>query len=205
MAKSLKKASKKVAKKVAKKVVKKAAKKGPKKAVKKAPIKMAKKAAKKVAKKAVRIAPKKAVKKAAKKTVKKAVKKATRKAASPAPTSVQTSGKRFLIVYHAPAEAMAQTANVTPEQQAAGMELWRAWAERAGSKLVDLGAPLINGKRLTAEGAEAPSSKEVSGYSVLQAEDWEELMELLTGHPHLSGWHPDASIEVHETMVIPGM
>ena len=178
MAKSIKKTSKKTAKKAVKK------------ATKIAPVKKVKKAAKKVIIKTAKKAPKKAVKKAAVKS-----------AAKP----VQSSGKRFLIIYHAPMDALAQTADVTPEQQAAGMALWKAWAERMGSKLTDLGAALINGKRLTAEGSSTPSTKEVAGYSLLQAEGWEELMDLLEGHPHLSGWHPEATIEVHEMMIMPGM
>jgi len=100
---------------------------------------------------------------------------------------------------------MAQTGNATPEQQAAGMALWKAWAEKAGSRLADLGAPLVNGKSLNPKGSSAPSTKEVSGYSLLDAADWEEVMDLLEGHPHISGWHPDATIEIHETMLIPGM
>jgi hypothetical protein len=178
MAKSIKKTSKKAAKKVVKKATKTAPVKKTKKAAKKVSIKTAKKAAKKAA-----------------------VKAAVKSAAKP----VQSSGKRFLVIYHAPMDALAQTADVTPEQQAAGMALWKAWAERMGSKLTDLGAALINGKRLTAEGLSTPSAKEVAGYSLLQAEDWEELMDLLEGHPHLSGWHPEATIEVHEMMIMPGM
>jgi hypothetical protein len=173
---------------------KKAPKKATKKAVKKAPVISPKKAAKKVVKKAA--------KKTAKKVVKKAVKIAPRK---PAPKPVQRSGKRFLIIYHAPMDAMAQTANNTPEQHEAGMAMWNAWAERVGSRLIDLGAPLGGSKSLTAEGSLMPSTKDVAGYSFLEAEDWEELMDLLTGHPHLSGWHPEATIEVHETMLMPEM
>jgi len=178
MAKSIKKTSKKTAKKAVKK------------SVKKAPVKMVKKAAKKIIIKAAKKAPKKAVKKAAGKS-----------AAKP----VQSSGKKFLVIYHAPMEALMQAGNETPEQQAAGMALWKDWAERMGSKLTDLGAALINGKRLTAEGSSTPSTNEVAGYSLLQADDWEELMDLLEGHPHLSGWHPDATVEVHEMMIMPGM
>jgi hypothetical protein len=74
-----------------------------------------------------------------------------------------------------------------------------------GSRLIDLGAPLGGGKSLTAEGSLTPSTKDVAGYSFLEAENWEELMDLLTGHPHLSGWHPEATIEVHETMLMPEM
>ena len=184
--------------KSSKKAPKKAAKKAVKKAVKKAPVISPKKAAKKVVKKAA----KKVVKKAVKKVMKKAVKKA---AGKPAPKPVQRSGKRFLVIYHAPMDAMAQTANNTPEQLEAGMAMWNAWAERLGSRLIDLGAPLGGGKSLTAEGSLTPSTKDVAGYSFLEAENWEELMDLLTGHPHLSGWHPEATIEVHETMLMPEM
>ena len=156
------------------------------------------KSAKKTSKKPAKKAAKKAVKKAPKKVAKKAAKKQVKKAAP-------LSGKKFLIIYHAPMDAMAQTANVSPEEQEAGMAQWRAWAERVGRKLLDLGAPLINGQRLNSRGSTMPSTKEVAGYSLLQAEDWEDVMNLLEGHPHISGWHPEATIEVHETMLLPGM
>jgi hypothetical protein len=161
--------------------------------------KVAKKTAKKIAKKAPKKAPKKVTKKVAKKVAKKS---APKKSARPAPAQ---KGKRFLIIYHAPFDATAQTSDMTPEQQAEGMALWKAWAKRAGSKLTDLGAPLVKGKRLHPNGSTAPSTKDVAGYSLLQAEDWDDVMDLLSGHPHISGWHPDATIEIHETMLLPGM
>jgi hypothetical protein len=152
----------------------------------------------------------KAIKKTAKKPAKKSVSKATHKVtkkAAPKKTgkALKKSGKRFLIIYHAPIDAMAQTANASPEEMAKGMAMWKAWAKRAGSKLTDLGAPLVNGKRLHSNGSSAPSNRDVTGYSLLEANDWEELEDLLSGHPHISGWHPGATIEVHETMLIPGM
>jgi len=152
----------------------------------------------------------KAIKKAAKKTAKKSVRKTAGKVtkkAAPKKTSrpLKKSGKRFLIIYHAPIDAMAQTANASPEDMEKGMAMWKAWAKRAGSKLTDLGAPLVNGKRLHSNGSSAPSNRDVTGYSLLEADNWEELEDLLSGHPHISGWHPGATIEVHETMLIPGM
>ena len=149
---------------------------------------------------------KKAAKKPAKKSAGKTANKVTKKAA-PKKTgkAAKKSGKRFLIIYHAPIDAMAQTANASPEEMAKGMAMWKAWAKRAGSKLTDLGAPLVNGKRLNSNGSSAPSNRDVTGYSLLEANDWEELEDLLSGHPHISGWHPGATIEVHETMLIPGM
>jgi hypothetical protein len=161
--------------------------------------KSVKKAAKKAVKKVAKKSPTKVAKKAAKKVVKKVAKKVVSKA------SVKKAGKKFLIIYHAPFEAMAQMANVPPEQQAAGIALWQAWIKRVGNKLVDVGAPLINGKSLRSGGSSLPSSKEVSGYSLVEAANWDDVMSLLEGHPHLSGWHPEATIEIHETVLLPGM
>jgi hypothetical protein len=160
--------------------------------------KTTKKAAKKAAKKPVR----KTAKKVTKKTAPKVTKKTTPKKAKKAP---KKSGKRFLIIYHAPSDAMTQTMNASPEEMAEGMAMWKAWAKKAGSKLTDLGAPLVNGKRLHPNGSTGSSTKDVTGYSLIEADDWEDLMDLLSGHPHISGWHPEATIEIHETMLLPGM
>ena len=186
----------------------KSVKASPKKASRRTAAKsVAKRPAKKAVAKSAKKATKAPVKKtAAKKTVKAAPKKAARKTVQrSSPAAAKTTGKTFLIIYHAPIDATSQTANMSPEEQAAGMALWQAWAERVGSKLLDMGAPLINGKRLGAEAEPTPSTRDVAGYSLLSAEDWDEVMSLLEGHPHISGWHPEATIEIHETMELPGM
>ena len=149
---------------------------------------------------------KKSAKKPAKKSIRKTANKLTKKAApKKAKKPSKKSGKKFLIIYHAPIDALAQTANSSPEEMAKGMDMWKTWAKRVGSKLTDLGSPLINGKRLHPNGSSAPSTRDVSGYSLLEADDLDEVADLLLGLPHISGWHPEATIEVHETMLIPGM
>jgi len=183
MAKSVKKSSPK------------ASKRGP---AKNATKPSAKKPIAKAVNKKTKTVPKKASKAVAKKVIKKAAKKS---AASPA----KRTGKTFLVIYHAPLDALAQTADLSPEQQAAGMALWQAWAERCGIKLLDMGSPLMNGRRIGAEGEPTSSTKEVAGYSLLSAEDWDDVMSLLEGHPHISGWNPEATIEIHETMEMPGI
>ena len=188
MAKSVKASPKKAARRSARKsVIKRSAKKAVAKTAKKATKAPVKKAA---AKKTVKAAPKKAVRKTVKRS---------------SPAAAKTTGKTFLIIYHAPIDATAQTANMSPEQQAEGMALWQAWAERIGSKLLDMGAPLINGKRLAVQAEPTPSTRDVAGYSLLSAIDWDEVISLLEGNPHISGWHPEATIEIHETMALPGM
>jgi hypothetical protein len=111
--------------------------------------------------------------------------------------------KKFIVIYHAPEDAMKQMANVPKEEQAKGMEAWMAWAKQCGSKLVDIGSPLAYGQALTPGGSK-PSAKGVAGYSVLQAESMEQAKALLKGHPHLA-WNAACSIEVHEALPLPGI
>lgn len=112
--------------------------------------------------------------------------------------------KKFIVIYHAPIDAMKQMANISPEEQKKGMDEWMVWAKKCGSKLVDLGAPLMNGQQLSPDGKSKNSDKNVAGYSILEADNLEEAKGLLKGHPHLA-WNAQCSIEVHEAMPLPGM
>lgn len=82
------------------------------------------------------------------------------------------------------------------------MNAWRQWAERAGDGLVDMGNPRADGREVTASGT-ADASSHVGGYAILQAEDLDGAQSLLDGHPHLM--MPNASIQVYETLDVPGM
>ena len=112
--------------------------------------------------------------------------------------------KKFLVIYHTPAEAAAKMATLSKEDQAKGMEGWMTWATKCGDKLVDMGAPLMSGQQLSPDGKSTNSTKNVNGYSILQAENMKAAIALLQGHPHL-GWNAECTIEVHETMPLPGM
>ena len=89
------------------------------------------------------------------------------------------------------------------QQMQEGMKPWMEWSARCGDKLVDMGSPLMGGLSLGADGSTTPSSHDVTGYSILQAESMEEAKGLLQGHPHL-GWNADCQIEVHECQPLPG-
>ena len=97
---------------------------------------------------------------------------------------------KYLVLYRSPVSAREQMASATGEQAKAGIEAWQAWAGRAGSAVVDLGAPL-------------DGDGDVTGYSILQADSGPELDELLADHPHrhMQG----AAIDVLEFMAVPGM
>jgi hypothetical protein len=70
------------------------------------------------------------------------------------------------------------------------MRAWQAWAQIAGSAIVDLGAPL--------DGA-----GDVTGFSILEGESRSSIEELLADHPHRN--MPGAEIDALEFMAVPGM
>jgi len=99
--------------------------------------------------------------------------------------------KKFLVLYRSDEDAASRTAASTPEEQQAGMQVWMDWFSRAGSAIVDGGAPVTGG-----DGS-------VSGYSILQAESSEALADVLDGHPHTT--HGGGTIETYEFLPVPGM
>ncbi|MCH7972042.1 MAG: hypothetical protein IH960_13545 [Chloroflexi bacterium] len=105
---------------------------------------------------------------------------------------------KFIVIYYMPAAVVEQMQSMTPEQMQAGMEPWMKWAEECGDGLVDMGTPLSNGQNVSASGS-TPSKREVTGFSILQAEDMAAAQAMLTGHPHF-GYGEGCEIEVHESM-----
>jgi hypothetical protein len=109
--------------------------------------------------------------------------------------------KKFLVLYRAPTSSFEQMKKATPEQQKAGMDAWMSWMKKAGSSLVDGGAPLGKSLRVTSASASA-SSNDLGGYSILQAESKEAVAQALKGHPHFMT--PEGFIDVVEIMSVPG-
>ena len=106
--------------------------------------------------------------------------------------------KNFIVLYYAPAEAMAKMGEATEEQKMEGMKPWFSWKDRVGDHLVDFGAPFLPGKIAHTEGNWESSHKEVTGYSIIRAKDENEAKGLLNNHPHWS-WTEGCSIELLET------
>lgn len=112
---------------------------------------------------------------------------------------------KYIVIYHAPMSAAEQMEGVSPEDAADGMDEWMAWAGKVGDRLVDLGTPLGNGRRLGVDGSTSETDSGVAGYSILEADSTDHAVELLQGHPHLNGWNAACTIEVHEALPLPGM
>ncbi len=109
---------------------------------------------------------------------------------------------QFVYVYHAPA-APPDAPEPSPEQVAEVMGAWNQWAGQLGDGLVDFGTPLMNGVRVTPDGTSA-SDREVSGYSIIEADDLDAAVALAKDHPHLQ-MPGGCEIEVHEAQAVPGM
>ena len=110
--------------------------------------------------------------------------------------------KKFLVLYKAPLASFEQMMKASPEQQKAGMDAWMAWGKKAGSSIVDMGAPLGRALKVTPAGP-SPIRNDLGGYSIMQGESKEALAETLKGHPHFMT--PDGTIEITELMSMPGM
>jgi hypothetical protein len=85
----------------------------------------------------------------------------------------------------------------TPQHGKAYMTKWRAWMSGLGEALIDPGAPLNKGKRLSSRGdVSDPGSEFLSGFSILAADDLDGALRLTHGCPHLD----HGAVEVAEVM-----
>jgi hypothetical protein len=110
---------------------------------------------------------------------------------------------KYLFLYHAPMTP-ADAAPPDPAQMEAVMNAWTAWAGKVGDGLIDFGTPLAGGVRVSPGGGTSPSTREVAGYSLIEADDLHAALGLAQDHPHLS-MPGGCEIEVHEAQPIPGM
>jgi hypothetical protein len=114
---------------------------------------------------------------------------------------------KYLVLYRAEAALAGVSvsemfANSTPEQMAAGMAAWRAWQEKCGSAVVDIGAPL-DGSTLVAGGSGVAKKTSITGYTFLQAESLQEAVALMNGHPHFHML--GSSVQILECLPMPGI
>ena len=83
--------------------------------------------------------------------------------------------KRFLLLYSGP-----------PTPPDATHEGWPEWFGKLGDALVDVGSPTKNGLVVHPGGSTSDDPAALNGYSLIQAEDRSEAVELLRDHPLLA-------------------
>jgi hypothetical protein len=110
---------------------------------------------------------------------------------------------KYMVLYYSSASASQLIANASPEQMKASMNEWQKWKDGA-SKIakIEFGMPLEAVKHITLEGTTGSSSK-VGGYSIVEGDSKEAIVELLRTHPHLK--RAGASIDLLEMISMPGL
>lgn len=83
--------------------------------------------------------------------------------------------KRFLLIYSGPP--------TPPDDAHAG---WPEWFQGLGDALVDPGSPTTNGIALEPGGSTRGATRPLNGYSIIQAGDRDEALELVRDHPLLA-------------------
>lgn len=110
--------------------------------------------------------------------------------------------KKFLVIYHAPTPP-EDAMQGNPEEMKKVMGEWMQWMEDCQGAVTDMGTPLGGGMSVTPSGSGA-STKDVVGYSMMEADSMDAVIEMLKKHPHLT-MPGGCTIEVHESLPVPGM
>ena len=94
--------------------------------------------------------------------------------------------KKFIFLYKGPA---------TPPN--ASHQQWPIWFDGLGDHLVSRGSPMEEGFVLRGDDSTSSSAASLNGYSIIQANDRNDVISLAKGHPFLSNGS-EYSIEIFE-------
>ncbi len=106
---------------------------------------------------------------------------------------------KYILTYKGSATDME---NMSAEDSKKVMMAWKVWMEAVGSNLVDVGAPMANGLSIVDDGSEGVAS-ELSGYSIVEANDIDDAKALAKDHPFLSEGAGNFAIDIFELMPVP--
>jgi hypothetical protein len=108
-----------------------------------------------------------------------------------------------MVLFNSTIAASELMANATPEDMKASMAEWMKWADEAKKKAkFEFGMPLQAVNRITAGGVTA-SDSQISGYSIMEGESKDVIIDLLKSHPQMK--RQGATIDVLEMLPMPGM
>jgi len=110
--------------------------------------------------------------------------------------------KKYMAMYMAPAATIAEVMKGTPEQMKSGMDEWMKWSEKNKKGVLDLGAPLGKTMRVTPSGM-SPTKNEITGFTVVQADSFDDAAKMFKDHPHLK--LKGATVDILEYFPMQGM
>jgi hypothetical protein len=109
---------------------------------------------------------------------------------------------KFILLYNGPATPPEQ---MNEEKVKAIMAAWTAWMEKAGGAVKDMGQPMDPRKaKAVMDDGSTGTPLQLSGYSIIEAEDLDAAAKLVEDHPFLSDKSGKFSVEVFELLPVPG-
>lgn len=108
---------------------------------------------------------------------------------------------KFILLYNGPATPPEQ---MSKEQTEKVMGAWKTWMEKLGPAMLDMGQPMAKGKAVVDDGSEGAAT-DLNGYSIIEADNMDEAVKLVDGHPFLSDKTGEFSVEVFELLPVPPM
>jgi hypothetical protein len=110
---------------------------------------------------------------------------------------------KYMILYNSTVSASEQMANASQEEMNASMAEWIKWRDNASQTTeVDFGMPLQAVSRINSDRVSS-SDSHASGYSFVEGDSRDAIVDLLKNHPHLKS--PGSYIELLEILPMPGM
>jgi hypothetical protein len=103
---------------------------------------------------------------------------------------------KFIYLYRGPAPPMSDR---TPEQGAERKAAFGAWMEKAGAALIDVGSPFGSSASVRDDGTEG-SAGDLTGYTIVEADDLAAAKALTAGLPFLSGSDGKCAVEIFELL-----
>ena len=108
---------------------------------------------------------------------------------------------KFMMLYKGEATDLSE---MSEEAQAEVNAKWGAWIQRVGPALSDVGNPFGQGTSVVDDGSTGLTI-DLSGYSIVEADNLAGAQALADGHPYLSEGSGDFAIEIFELMPVPEM
>ena len=103
---------------------------------------------------------------------------------------------KFIYLYRGSATPIS---GLAPEQGADRMVAFGAWMEKVGAALVDVGSPFGSSTSVRDDGTEGTAG-DLTGYTILEADDLAEAKALTDGLPFLSGSEGKCAVEIFELL-----